>query len=601
MPSTTQVAVQDATSYASDPKKALKPTAKFLSISAGSSPRRGFIYFPRDWPLGAQAPSSHLLLRQYKAAASASRTITVQLVTSKWDEGTLTHSNQPGVSGPTATITRSGAGVAGELWDFDVTALIALITAGQPWYGFRVVSNSSSVLMFNSREAGALAPKLVVDYAVEPSKPSVLTPTNGRAVSVLRPWLTFDYTDFTPNAEMAAYRILFNNADAWGSPAVDTGWVSSSVPIHQLGFDANTWATTYWRVMVRNAAGQESDWSDTASFTYSVKGTVGITNPAAAPNNFVTEPTPPFSHTFSGIQVRRQYLVTAVDDLSQVFWDSGITTTTDLSLAPPSDLPLQVGQEYEFHARVWDDQLRADTPGDPSYAVASRVFTFNLSNTVAPVNSIVALAQPEPWWLIEFDDSTAADLYALVDNGVMVGTFLPDELFVSGTTYQLMVRHVTPLVGHTYRIDRIVNGVTSSGSPETDEMVLKVRGAWIATEDGGHVLYLGGTDPIRWDADEQVTLHRPLGASNPSIVTGGVLGRAGRCDAPARPYGTQTLAEVATTWAELTDQRLFPRGTPMVLTLADTCTRFFWWETVRDHKSDFVDKFGVRFELHELV
>ena len=71
------------------------------------------------------------------------------------------------------------------------------------------------------------------------------------------------------------------------------------------------------------------------SFSRAAKGTLTITNPAASPNNFVVEATPPFIHTFAGTQVAWRKWITEQADKTEIVAEQHKTDGTDTSWTPP--------------------------------------------------------------------------------------------------------------------------------------------------------------------------------------------------------------------------------------------------------------------------
>ncbi len=581
-------------------------TAGFLTVEDGSE-KRPFVHAGRPFPLGATIESAVLRFRQYKTASSASRTLTAQPVAAAWSESKITWNNQPGVSGPTATEDASGVGSDGRLIEFDVTAAMQAVAAGAPWYGFRIVSSSSSQFrIYSSESKSGMHPVLEVTYSTAPAKPANLSPSAGRAVSIPLPTLAFDHNASTA---LAAYQVQLNDSDEWTSPDTDTGWVSSTVPLHTLTADVDVDEVVFWRVRTRDTAGVESPWSDAVSFTRKAKPVVTITNPAASPNDYVTEPTPPFSWSSdAATQTGFRVLVTDPLDPSVIVWDSGRQGGAGTSITPPSDLPLATGRTYRLEVRVEDAIARQATPGDPIYGVAEREFTFQLSASVDPVTGLaVTQLDARPWATLSWTSATAPDGFEILRRVVAtgaetsLGVFDAADLLDSGTTYTYVDREAAPQAEHEFEVRRIVNGETSDANP-TDTITLRTTGTWLCSLDGVHVIRItteGSRGPIRWGADERVEIIRPYGGSQVHAVTHAIFGRQGSLDGFVKPFGGQSLAEARAAVAALRPP-VSPYGTPMILSQADEAVRVFWVGVVTDPRHDFVEKFGISADIHEV-
>jgi endonuclease/exonuclease/phosphatase family metal-dependent hydrolase len=859
------VATADAIAYDSPSNATNFGSRSAMWVQGVSNQRRAFVYMARPFPLDSNVVTSRLRLTVDRAAASASRTISVQLVSKSWSESRLTWDNQPGVVGPVASVTVTGALVAGQVIEVDVQALMQLVSTGTPWYGFRIVSSSSSAVYFRSREATSGTPRLVGSYSQAPMPPSALSPSAGRAVSVARPTLSFDFTDRT--GSMTAYQVrgfsgegagisapagmservasfnyngivrsgvpswatrkpliidtMFNsgasligcqeanstssgddqpavivagmNAEAGSSgqwetfigsnlnvifndaavfearwaktqdkrlgdgkyavamlfkhkasgaefifctthyltsseltkqiahtkvlisftaslqskydvPVILTGdfnakqktatrpigmltqaghidvrdlvepeditnaqynsldsydpndmlgyWIDhifvsggpeptavglldsgnasdhnliwadidyvtatatvadlgeityntgatlSTTPRHTLTRDLAEGEIFAWQVRVKDET-DWSGWSEVAFFTRVSALAVSITNPAAAPDNFVSEPTPPFSWITVGQQTAYRVIITDPEDKTNILYDTRRQGGSDQSWTPPSNLPLEDGRDYRLVVRVEDDVVREATPGDPTYTQVERIFTFDLTTAVAPATNFDVIQVDErPWATVSFRMSTMPDAVELRRDGRSLGTFDPADLLVSGTTYEFVDRTATPFREHTWSVRRVVNGQTSKTNPAFTGKI-ESEGVWLSLPDGSISVCVSG-DPVEWSADEVVELFRPMGATRARIVTHGVFGREGRLNGFVEAIPGITYEEQRTAWYALANRSRFPYGTEMVLTQSDGVTRVFWSNVLTVERSEFHDDFGVSATLNEI-
>lgn len=388
-----------------------------------------------------------------------------------------------------------------------------------------------------------------------------------------------------------------------GEPTFDTGERDGTIPQWVIERDVEVDEVLGFRAQVRRGT-EWSEWSDVAFFTRVPKPVLTIVNPAVAPDDFVTESTPPFIATLSaGTQTAYRILVTDPVDHTVVLWDSKRQGKPDLTVTPSEPLGLVTGQRYRVEWQSEDDVVREATPGDPIPTIAEREFGFELSASVNPVGSIT-VTQPDerPWARVGFTMSTASDAVEVLRDGVSLGIFLPGDLFVSGTSYAYIDRQVSPQIDHVWEVRRIVNGVTSQTNP-TDTFQTFVQGAWLCSEDGQHAFVTavdgGGGPPISWEADEDVELHRPLGGRVARPVTHGIFGRQGNLAAEVVTWSGQNIHEAR---AAVTAMRppFAPYGTPMILTQVDEAVRVFWVGVVTDRRHEFEDFFSIKAELHEV-
>ncbi len=566
------------------------------------------MYFNRPFPIGATIISATLRLHQTAAATGGSRTLTVRRLAASYKESTVSWANIPAVTGATATSSAQGdGGAVGREWAIDVTALMQEVSDGAPWYGFRIESNNSTRMNVFSREATSFQPTLDVTFGEDPDVPTVLAPSNGRAVSIARPTLRFDFTDLAGDTSMASYQVQMNlGADDPVSPDYDSGVVAANIPEHLVTFDVDPAEVWHWRVQVEDGAGLWSGWSEWVTFTRTAKPTVTITNPAASPNDFVTESTPPFSWTATG-QVAYQLFITDPDDVTEVLWTSGKVTSTDNTVTLP-DLAtpiLSPGGEYKVVVRVWDSVARESTPGDPVYTDASRDFTFELDNTVDPVSSFTVTASDgAPVNTSGWTRATAPDSYTMLrgltlDSMVAIAANLQAaDLLVSGTTYEYVDLTASPRTQYFYSVVAVVGGVSSDDNP-TDTVTAEPEGVWLSTLDGEHTLCIDGTIDVRWEPSEQVAVHRPLEADNPVLITQGGNLRQGSIAGSITPRHPDSQAAAVAEWDYLTAQE--QRGETLILTLADTSIRVFIYQTLRENADEEFADVPVSFRFCELT
>lgn len=597
-----QVASFDAWTRSDQPTLNLGATTT-IGLGGGAD-ARGYLYFalPPALP-GDTIISATLKLYQVGVASGGSRTLTVQRCTQAWTESKITYGNQPtGTATGQATRTLGDGGVSGRLWEFDVTAMVAAVAAGAQWFGFRIQSNNGTGMHVYSSESTVYQPTLEITYSPNADIPTNLRPDSGNAVSVASPLLQWD----SVLAEaISAYRVQVSTDPAFGSTVEDSGQVFSNLPEHQMTFALTAGTTYYWRVKIWNEAGLASAYSAAATFTRTAKSSLTIDNPAASPNNYVTEATPPFGWTFGGTQTKFEVEVWDVTGSPVVLHDSTPIAGTANSYSPPTSIAFATGRTYRVYVRAWDDVARAGTPGDPPYVQASRDFTFQPQASVSPVATIVAATDTSPYVALTVTRATAPDFFQVFDGGTPIsGLIEPADVFVSGTTYEINVVTLNPRVAYTaLTVAAIVNGVTSSANP-TVSVTTEPEGIWLCDRFGDNpVVINSGSDIGSWSTSEVSAVHQPIGAKYPVVLfqTGGARSGEVAGDLVGEYPGTETIS--ADQWRTRLEALTEPLGQKLILTLTDTTIPVYVRKVVISPSREFIysdsGEIPVSFEFHE--
>lgn len=494
-----------------------------------------FVHFARPFPLGATVVSAHLKLYSAGSWTAVSRTITVERITSQWKVGSVTYATAPTVTATGAVaLTSAAAKVDGDVWDFDVTAMMQLVADGTGWYGFRVRSNESALRRFHSAQSslanGAYKPILEVTYSMPPAAPSTLSPSGNRSVSVAKPILRFDFNDQAGNTALQAVNVQINATNVWTAPSFDSGTVTTSDA--QLDLSTTAYAglavgsSTYWRVRVQDASGQWSGWSDAAQFTRTAKGTLTITNPAASPSNFVTEATPPITWTFTGTTQKAWQVIIEDSAGDQWLHTSGKLTSAATSYTLPA-LVIHDSTTYTLAIRVWDTVDREGTPNDPAYVEATRTFTYNKTGATVVTAFTGTDLTPEPGVQLNWTDATAPDSYTITRDGkVIAAGVLAADVLVSGTSYRYTDRGAAPRASHTWEVRRVVNGVTSTSNPQVTK-TLTPLGIWLIDDARNIRQQIMGDDEGDWEMGEQADVYEPLGSTEVVRITQALRGYQG--------------------------------------------------------------------------
>lgn len=447
----------------------------------------GYLHMKNPVPHGLAVVEATLTI--YVASASdwaGTHTVSVKRLSERARFGKLTWNNKPGTTGGTKDATVTSPTPA-QAVNIDVTSHVQQWADGDPNYGWRVSTDSTTALKLWGFDSDN-PPILTVQYAISPSQPVDLSPSGG-AVSVAKPVVTFDAVDLSQPGDMSALQVQIDPAANATAPAFDSGEVASSIP--ELDLSATAYAgladgaSTSWRARYKSGEGVWGDWSEWVTFSRAAKGTLTITNPAAPPNNFVTEATPPFIHSFTGTQVAWRKWITEQADKTEILANSHKTDGADTSWTPPKKRIHDDGS-YTIWVRVWDDVDRVATPGDPAYVEASRNFTFQQDATVdAPVMVSAAQQGVTPFVDLTFTRATAPDSWTILRDGKVIDALVdPADTLTTGTTHVYTDAGATPQVAHTYEVRAVVNGKASPKSA-TGTVTTRPAGGWLLDLETG--------------------------------------------------------------------------------------------------------------------
>ena len=397
-----------------------KPAARhngspYLRVSDPAATSYGgysYLYLKTPVPPGQVVTSAKLQVFVARQADwSGTKTLTLRRIADPWKAGKLNWNNKPGVSGasqPTVTVTDAKDG---QLLEFDVTVHLQHISNGAFHYGWRIETDSaSSHLMWGF--ASDYPPKLVVSFSTRPLRRPTWSPPGG-SVSVDKWVCTFSATDLTNPGEISAVRVLIDPAASETAPAFDSGWMATTEP--QLDLTTTSYAglaldaSTLWRTIVKNTDGDASDWSDWVPVTRTDKGTMTITNPAAAPNNYVTESTPPILATSSVALDSAEVLIVDPGDPPRSSPSPGRSTWPAAPrLLDPARWNHPRHRRLHVIVRGWDQVDRVASAGDTVYLEARQDFTFQEDTTVTPAGSLTADGSM-PWVVLSWQRATAPD------------------------------------------------------------------------------------------------------------------------------------------------------------------------------------------------
>ncbi|TKT03448.1 DNRLRE domain-containing protein [Streptomyces lasalocidi] len=494
--------------------------------------RYAYLTFAQPFPKGVTILSAKLRLTT-RYAESTSRTVTLKKITQGWMSTKVTWNNKPAVTNTDAKTLTKSTSPQYTVWEFDVTSHMQAVADGALWFGWRIeTSNASSFAQFYSANASvsgrSVKPTLEVVYIEKPSKPTQLAPAGGRVTALAKPVLRFDFTDAQGSTTMQGFQVQMNATNSFTSPSFDTGTVLASVP--QLDLNDTAFAglsdgqTIYWRVRVQDDSGLWSAWSDATSFTRRVKPTLTILNP---PANVIDEPTPPIIWSLTG-GTQTAWQVIVKNDNGDWLHTSGKTTSTDTDYTIPAGVIKYNNVNYGLEVRVWDTYNRESTPGDTAWIAAAKTVSYAYDATTDPVTSLTATLQyPKPVVTLTWQRSLAPDSFVVRRDGEIIKAYLePVDALVSGTTYEYVDYDASPGRTHTYSVDAVVNGKTSSGSP-TVTITPKTVGIWLMDPDEDIYVQILDADEGTWNMGEEAGIFSPLGGTKSVRVTQALRGYEG--------------------------------------------------------------------------
>jgi len=451
-------------------------SAQHFRLRAHSGNRfYGWIFFTKPFPPHVTILTAQLVLHS-AADYSGSATVTVQRISEKFAHGKLNWNNQPAVTGGTVAVTKSNPQDTDQ-WVFDVTTQMQTVANGAAWYGFRIVSNTDTLLQLAATQAvrANLRPYLLITWSDAPDKPENLQPAGARTISISKPTFSFDYSD--PAGEDALQSVdlqvatspsnLTSGTYVWDLEDYPTS--AASIDSDEAGWSGGTSGNTYyWRIRATDASGATSVWSDIASFTIAAKGSLSIEVDGDTSGIKCGQPT--VSWTFTG-QTQRHYqvILSEVGDDRTPLWDSGKITSTITSITIPWGILTNPSLTYRVRVRIWDDLTRQGTPGDPVYKEEILDLPVIWDNTVAAVTGVHAVPDPVyPTSRVTWTYTAGgADYFQILwsDDGTAWyygDQWDPDDAVISGSSYGVDDASASPNVTHYWKIVPVVDGVQGS-------------------------------------------------------------------------------------------------------------------------------------------
>ena len=546
----------------------------WLNGGGGSETCRALIGFARPFPLGVTVSSA--ILRLHTAEAwSGSQTLKARRITEAWKANRVNWNNRPSATSTNEGSVNAASLSAGAVIEIDITALMADVSAGADYFGLdlELSTDSNRALVSADSPVAERRPVLEIEWSEAPDAPTNLAPSGGRVVSATKPRLTWQFVDNAGSTAQASSRVQAPTSPDFSSPAYDSGKVANTLSAWNLAATAFTALTNgqtrYWRVMVWDETDLASAWSEAQEFTRENHGTLTLTAPAAAPDNYVEETTPPVSWTFTG---RTQEAFEA--KLYRVELSGALTQLAAQAKAVSGEVEWEVpagilrsGDIYRVVLRVYDTLDRQAMELDPDYVEAFRDFTYQRSGAPAPVTGLTA--EPDGARVnLAFSRSPMPDYFAVRRDGIEVlDRVEPSSVLVSGANYLLELWEAKPRVTHLYEIEAVVDNagvLEHSDGNATASATTNPIGIWIADSEDSLSVFIAGKEKASMMIGQTAAIFDPIGSRSPVRVVDAVQGYEGSIAGTLTDFDGLTAKEWRDRFLEL-----YGRLKPLRLILGD--------------------------------
>lgn len=469
-------------------------------LRVGDSTYRSFVSFSLK-TLGIDAVLQEAWLRLHlKFAWDGTHEITVKRITSRWRESTITANNQPNVTDVNDATLTVVDGLADELIEIDVTAMIAQAIAGANFHGIRITCDGDEVLRFHASEARdhAFRPHLLLVYSEEVTPPTNLHPRAAHAVNASKPVLAWDVdTQSASWVQVATSEDDFDPETGFPSPEFDDGdWVVNTESLYDLSTTGYSGApddsTRFWTVKIKDEDGNESEFAEPVKFERHTYGTFAIDSPTTD----VSTHTPTVLTTFA------DRTLTRIDWTLQRWIDKvGIYTIPgmwfDVAEGTSEDDDFEIsgvkgrGADYRLIARAFDEFRRGNVPNETSYVRDSVEFSY-VPGAPDPVADLVVVQQSgyspvlDATWTI----ANAPDEFALYLNDELVEIVESGDAFVSGTDYAWTFYRAVPEEANEIKVVAVEDNEHSEAVAAT--ITPNVIASWLIMPDDGLVVPVFG-------------------------------------------------------------------------------------------------------------
>lgn len=445
---------------------------------------------------------SSATLRGHVKDGFAPQTVTVTAAMSPWSAGSATWNTQP-TGGASADTVIASSHDDGDAVDLDITVLIQFVANGTDWRGM-ILSTDADLgeSDWYSFDSGKDAWVLTIELSDVPEQPSNLRPSAGLAVGAAAPIVAWSYTDLGgDSSDQGAFKVQADVDADEGSPAFDSGWITSSDPQYDLSSGAfdplSAGDPMQWRVQTRDVGGDESPWSDWVAFTYEPYPTLTMDSPTGGT---IQDSTFQIEAHLTG-ETLTQWRAWVLDVHKNVRWDSLLHDDAIAITVPKrndDEERVLVGDDFTYYVktRAWGDVARATAVGLPKYVEVLTAFTFDDDGGVtAPTSLTVVPATPgDPRLLFTWHRTDDPDGgWQILRDHDIVERLDPDEVTNVAGTYTWTDQGLSrPYTSHTWTV-RAVDGGNRSHASNAVSVTLKPGAVWLVPEAST------GLDPIRMD------------------------------------------------------------------------------------------------------
>lgn len=457
-----------------------KPSTSFATaardrLAVDSAQAITLLRFRVDVPAGQELVSAHIEVTAEEVWAG-SRTLTMQRVaTPTRSYGSITWNNRPSVATGSTAVPVTQAGTT-KLWSFDVTTDAALGGV----LDWQLTSSDTTTRWLKGPRRATGYPRLVLVTQAGATTPTGVKPAG--TISVAAP-----VVQWTAQAGVDKVQLQVDAVGGtFAAPSFDTGDVLTTrglVDTAAEGWSGLTAGTSADVRVRQHTASGWSGWSDPVTLTRVAKGTVTISNPIAVDE----DGTPPVVWSFTGTQTAWQVIVERNGEVLTYTGD-GKQPGTDTSFTPPVGARV-TGDVVTRTVRVWDNQDRVESPGDPAYAQASVTSTYQRTTDVAAMGSLAItplISEDGPGRRLTFSRTPLPDEIGVERDGVIVARLDPTD-----TTWDDWGHPVNRV--STYKVLAIVNGRTSQAAP-TQSIEVPLGGVWLVDPATGRGFTLDGLE-----------------------------------------------------------------------------------------------------------
>lgn len=465
------------------------------------------------------------------------QTVTIQALDADWKVARVDYNTKPGVTGPTANSVATGALVAGDRFEIDVTDLIQEIADGQANYGWRLTtSQSTTASWIRGFDSGYDSFVMTVEFVDRPDAPTQLAPEG--VIGVGNPVVTVDDYD-----DLAEIQVQIDATPSGTNADYDTGWVATTKPKLDLSatFPDGTAAgvadttyngladgsTTYWRARVKLLDGGISEWSSWAEITRDNKPSI-----VDDTGTTIYDPSPIIEAHLSpagDADTRWQVIISEVGDPANVRYNSG-PDIEGATLAHEVPLKNTKGQKvfpddgtYRREIRAWDRSDRVPSQGDKAYVSQVDTITLNADGALDAPTLTVAMVEDDngyPRPRLHIEALAEPEWFVVRRDGEFLTRFDAPDFEVALLEWEWDDEGAAPNVEHTYRVR---SGTTVSGerrdSPGSNEVTITatVESVWLRSDFGNVELFGDGIEASQ--VDKRQTFDRPYHSESMDIVT----------------------------------------------------------------------------------